>query len=139
MRAAWVIVVGALVFASGCAQKDWIDRTLVTENVTGVWHGSVTSASGPSIHEEVRLELEQQGPKVAGFFLGNPVLVGLRGTTPIEGSVAGDLFKFRDARGLMVGELTVGGDEMTGRGALGQYRQVTFTLWRVESANAPPR
>ena len=53
--------------------------------------------------------------------------------------MAGDLFKFRDARGLLIGELTVGGDEMTGRGALGQYRQVTFTLWRVESANAPPR
>ena len=35
MRAAWVVIGVALVFASGCAQKDWIDRTLVTVDVTG--------------------------------------------------------------------------------------------------------
>jgi len=38
----WVFV--ALVFASGCAQKDWIDRTLVTVDVTGVWSGSLRGA-----------------------------------------------------------------------------------------------
>jgi hypothetical protein len=30
MRAAWVVIGVALVLASGCAQQDWIDRTLVT-------------------------------------------------------------------------------------------------------------
>src|SRR5215510_13089789 len=38
MRAMWAFIVTALVFGS-CAQKDWIDRTLVTVDVTGTWHG----------------------------------------------------------------------------------------------------
>jgi len=36
MRAALGVIAAAVVFASGCAQKDWIDRTLVTER-----HGRV--------------------------------------------------------------------------------------------------
>jgi len=35
MKPLWVVIVVAVVFASGCAQKDWIDRTLVTVDVTG--------------------------------------------------------------------------------------------------------
>lgn len=50
-----------------------------------------------------------------------------------------DVFKFRDARNLFVGQLTVGGDEMTGQGTVGQNRQVAFTLRRVERAATPPR
>jgi hypothetical protein len=30
-----LLVVVALVFGSGCAKQDWIDRTLVTVDVTG--------------------------------------------------------------------------------------------------------
>jgi|SRR5215472_16154633 len=136
MRAMWVFV--ALVFASGCAQKDWIDRTLVTVDVTGTWYGTMATTSGqPSTHQEVRFELEQKGPKVTGLFRGGLFVSG--GTTPIEGSMTGDVFKFRDARNLLVGELTVGGDEVTGQGTVGQNRQVAFTLRRVERAATPPR
>jgi len=39
MRAAWLVIGVALALASGCAQSDWIDRTLVTVNVTGEWRG----------------------------------------------------------------------------------------------------
>src|SRR5215467_4273313 len=60
MRAMWAFVATALVLGS-CAQKDWIDRTLVTENVTGVWAGSFTG--GPS---RFQFELQQQGAKVTG-------------------------------------------------------------------------
>ena len=35
MRAALGVLGVVLMLASGCAQKDWIDRTLVTENVAG--------------------------------------------------------------------------------------------------------
>jgi hypothetical protein len=54
--ALWVIAV-AWVFASGCAQKDWIDRTLVTTDVSGVWTGSMATLDGqPMISIDVRLD-----------------------------------------------------------------------------------
>ena len=39
MRAMWALVATALVLGSGCVKQDWIDRTLVTVDVTGNWHG----------------------------------------------------------------------------------------------------
>ena len=58
-----VLIVAALAFASGCAQTDWIDRTLVTVDVTGVWFGSTGQGSSFS---GLLLQLEQQGSKVKG-------------------------------------------------------------------------
>jgi len=96
MRAMWVLVATALVFASGCVkQQDWIDRTLVTVDVSGVWEGSIATQSGqPAINQEVRLELQQQGSKVKGSLrdFGGRV-------RDIEGSVVGDMFSFKDVRG----------------------------------------
>ena len=66
MRAiARMILVAALVCGSGCARSDWIDRTLVTVDVTGRWIGDASggSAMGGASYEFV---LEQQGPKVKG-------------------------------------------------------------------------
>src|SRR5215470_7586052 len=64
MRAMWAFVATALLFASGCAvQKDWIDRTLVTVDVTGVWEGTFAGTGGSG---DVRFVLQQQGPKVTG-------------------------------------------------------------------------
>jgi hypothetical protein len=133
-----VLTAATLLFGSGCAKSDWIDRTLVTETVTGVWTGSMVSPDGqPMISSAVRLELQQQGAKVIGSFEGNTTgsYVG-RGSTPIEGSVAGDMFRFNDARGTVNGELTVSGDEMTGHGIHGT-RRVAITLRRVEAALPP--
>ena len=96
-----------------------------------------TMSGQPSTHQEVRFELEQKGPNVTGLFRGSLFVSG--GATPIEGSVTGDVFKFRDARNLFVGQLTVGGDEIPGQGTVGQNRQVAFTLRRVERAATPPR
>jgi hypothetical protein len=65
-----VLVTTALVFSgSGCAAKqDWIDRTLVTVDVTGTWSGSVTELAVMSAHAPVLLfELEQQGSTVKGY------------------------------------------------------------------------
>ena len=47
MRAAWVVIGVALVLASGCAQQDWIDRTLVTVDVTGIWERAGSSTVRP--------------------------------------------------------------------------------------------
>ena len=56
MRAIWVFVAIALVLGS-CAQKDWIDRTLVTEDVTGSWYGRISGSAGTG--REVVFDLEQ--------------------------------------------------------------------------------
>ena len=122
----WVFV--ALVFASGCAQKDWIDRTLVTVDVTGVWSGSLRGAQAP---RDVQLELKQEGSKVTGTMVASRIHSGDT-ASPVQGNVAGDLFTFHDARGTLSGALTVGEDEMTGR-ADGLYGQRGITLHRESS------
>ena len=102
------LVVALLANGLGCARTDWIDRTLVTENVTGVWAGSMGTSTS---YRDMRLELQHEGGKVVGivrFFPGGY-------SESVEGSMAGDLFTFKAARGGFSGELTVGGDEMTGR------------------------
>jgi hypothetical protein len=115
-----VLIAAALAFGSGCVRSDWIDRTLVTVDVTGVWTGKAYIPHAVTgLIVDVRLELEQQGPKVKGSIrpsgsipwrsLDRPSTAG-----PIEGSVAGDVFEFRETNGHIRGQLTVSGDEMTG-------------------------
>src|SRR5262245_3544803 len=116
----WVVLFAvALTLVSGCAKKDWIDRTLVTVDVTGTWVGSSNRPAGGSTTSfEARLELEQQGPKVKGkvFLIGSGVPAALTGAPsgPIEGTVTGDVFSFSQTNGVIVGEMTVDGDEMRG-------------------------
>ena len=122
-----VLIAAALAFGLGCAQTDWIDRTLVTVDVTGVWQseGSAT----------VELELKQQGSTVKGFLVVRP---GTGGPRPIDGTVAGDVFRFRDSRGNWEGEFTVSGDEMNGQAVIlfGGSRR-PFSLLRVDSSAHP--
>jgi hypothetical protein len=54
-----VLIATALAFSSGCAPTDWIDRTLVTEDVTGTWYGRTE-------RELFFLELKQEGSRVTG-------------------------------------------------------------------------
>src|SRR5215470_1184755 len=65
MRAMWAFVATTLVLSSGCTKQDWIDRTLVTVDVTGTWLGDIEGTAGGS--RELSLELEQQGSTVKGF------------------------------------------------------------------------
>jgi len=145
MTAMWAFVATALVFGSGCAKQDWIDRTLVTADVSGVWTGSVASHDGQTaISFELRLELRQNATKVTGSFEPTTVPLGLntRGVSPIEGRVANDVFTFEVQKAILTGELTIDGDEMRGNGLAGNSRQVTITLRRVEvatPAGSPPR
>ena len=82
-----VLIAGVLTLGSGCAKPpDWIEQTLVTVDVTGTWRGS------PGAFE---LKLEQHGSKVTGTIFV-PVSTN---TGAIEGSVSGDVFRFRQTSG----------------------------------------
>jgi hypothetical protein len=132
---AGVLLAAALAFGAGCMQADWIDRTLVTEDGTGSWYGTCDAAG---TKPELWLELRQQGPNVTGTYrtsgLGNyrsqVVAAG-----QIEGSVAGDVFAFKDPRGTIKGEMTVDGDEM--KGQLTAVRASFIILRRSDSAPRP--
>jgi hypothetical protein len=131
MKAVGFILAAALVFGSGCAQTDWIDRTLVTVDVTGVWNMIVVARPGtPATASEGALELQQQGPNVTGYWRTGTVNAG-----PIVGTVAGDVFKFNNNRGSS-GEMRVSGDEMTGL-LSGQYGVRPVSLRRVNPAPQP--
>jgi len=110
-----MLVAAFLACASSCAKPDWIQQTLVTVDVTGVWIGSTTRQSGLSTFE-VRLELEQQGPKVTGSVRQTGPGFGGFGalTGPLDGFIRGDVFSFALTNATAQGELTVTGDEMTG-------------------------
>jgi hypothetical protein len=140
-----VLVATALVFGgSGCAKTDWIDRTLVTVDVTGAWYGS----AGQGNHSfTLLLDLEQEGSKVKGSVrvkgsgAGRIGLAISESREHVEGTVAGDLFTFREQNGPLEGELTVHGDEMTGRTSMAQGT-FPLSLRRVQpstSPGSPPR
>ena len=131
MRAiAGLLLATMLTMSVGCAKTDWIDRTLVTVDVTGAWQGSEKTLS-------LKLDLEQEGSTVKGFvrYRGvNPLPGGSTGG-PIEGTVAGDVFRFRDSRGTVEGELRVSGDEMSG--LVSYFGQRSLTLRRVDPSTRP--
>jgi hypothetical protein len=131
------LVVLALALGSGCARPDWIQQTLVTVDVTGAWVGSTMPRLVGGSSYEVRLELEQEGAKVKG----NMVFIGTVGSTPpkgaIEGSVAGDVFRFQQTTGSLVGEMTVSGDEMKGSMTIGT--PLPTTLRRIDTSSVPRR
>ena len=132
---AGLLIAAALAFASGCAKTDWIDRTLVTVDVTGTWEGKAASVGAAMGATDLLFELEQQGSTVKGLVRvtgrsGGPVPIA----GPIEGTVAGDVFRFRTTRGVE-GELTVSGDEMNGRVSL--LGSQPLSLRRVDPSSRP--
>ena len=117
---AGLLLATALAVGAGCAQTDWIDRTLVTVDVTGVWTGRAYiphAVTGLII--DLRLELEQEGAKVKGSVRPSGSIPWRNldpspTSGPLEGTVAGDVFEFKEVTGHLAGRLTVSGDEMTG-------------------------
>ena len=101
-----------LACGSGCAKPDWIQQTLVTVDMTGTWR----STEGGLFE----LALEQKGAEVTGSFLrqGLPQAQGGNTSGGIEGSVAGDAFRFKQTTGTFAnleGDMTLSGDEMSGK------------------------
>ena len=81
-----VLFLAALAPGSGCARSDGIEQTLVTVDVAGVWSGEVRSRS------------TMAGTTLTGSFVmsGSVGLIAGSASTsgPIEGTVAGDVFRF---------------------------------------------
>ena len=126
-------LVALLIVVSGCARPDWIERTLVTVDVTGTWEGA---PAGPG-YGVLQLSLEQQGSQVKGRIRhvgGGSACASVVG--PLEGSVAGDVFSFKQTNASISGEMTVSGDEMSGGGSgpCGRFRLV---LRRVNASSSP--
>jgi hypothetical protein len=137
-----MIMVATLAVNSGCAKTDWIDRTLVTVDVTGTWLGRVAGTGTGGLPPDFLLELEQQGSTVKGImrFPAGGTSPGVSYQSriapgPVDGTVAGDLFRFRVTNGSVEGELTVSGDEMDGQVSWSGRRPVT--LRRVDSSSPP--
>jgi len=112
---AGMLMMSTLLVGAGCAQKDWIDRTLVTVDVTGVWRGTMTTPGVTAIN--VVMTLEQRGAKVTGDLKYD---IFSERSGPIEGTVSGDIFQFSSMRGIITGELLVNGEEMSGEGSAGR-------------------
>ena len=89
---------------------------------------------------EFFLELKQEGSRVTGSMQIIPGGLAAR-AGPIEGTVSGDAFHFRQPSGTVAGELTVSGEEMNGRVTLDQGKS-PISLRRVDSSaqpGSPPR
>ena len=124
-----------LAMSAGCAQTDWIDRTLVTVDVTGAWIGQDQSTGVATLTADVFLELVQEGSTVKGSIRSKSQVGLIRGE--IDGTVAGDVFRFRATRGDAEGEMRVNGDVMTGQMAWGSMGGRPISLRRVDSSSPP--
>jgi len=126
-----------LTLTTGCASTDWIDRTLVTVDVTGTWYGR---SGQPGSDREVFLELKQEGSRVTGFARITQTIFGSV-ARPIDGTVAGDVFRFRGSTGSgstgssSEGEVTVSGDEMNGQASF--VGRGPVSLRRVDPSSRP--
>ena len=137
-----LLLVLAIASTIGCAQKDWIDRTLVTVDVTGTWQGTHQGTG-----MVVEFELKQEGSTVKGFMRmiagSSQNVAGVR-DGPIVGTVAGDVFRFEQPTGRAEGELrVVSEDEMEGRASI-QFGVSRLILRRVrpplsQEGSPPPR
>jgi hypothetical protein len=136
--AAQLLIAATLLSAAGCAKTDWIDRTLVTVDVTGTWSGSIVAAGGGGASGGRYVVFELQGSTVKGS-----IQTTWPGNAPrtVEGTVTGDVFRFKDPRGNWEGELTVSGDEMDGRAAYaGSVGRISLRRGDTSSPPAsPPR
>jgi hypothetical protein len=111
-RTRWLLI-GLLFLASaGCARRDWVSDLLVLTDVTGTWEGSA-AAKLTARTLVITMALQQGGPKVTGELLWSGGFGGQGGSEQLEGVVTGEVLSF--SRGPIQGELTVDGDEMTGR------------------------
>ena len=117
-----LLVMLLVAIGQGCARGDWIDRTLVTESVTGLIsiEGNVAGDAFRFKDDRGTLtgELTISGDEMRGpGSIGNsrPVMQSTAIRGPVEGTMAGETFRFKQTNGSAVGELTVSGDDMIGQ------------------------
>src|SRR5262245_66553084 len=100
----------SLAICLGCAKQDWIDRTLVTVDVTGAWSGELLSrggAGGMAQRSTVSLTLDQKGSRVTGAFevvateFALFSSLGARRSGGVEGTVAGGALMISVSNGVL--------------------------------------
>jgi hypothetical protein len=128
----------AMAIASGCSTRpDWIERTLVTVDVTGVWQGISEAGMGGG-NVALWLDLRQEGPKVTGSARPEGGL-----SRSIEGTIAGDMFSFKSSGAAVTGEMTVSGDKMRGdlvvQTGTSTYRVLLLQRTGTSRPDLPPR
>ena len=110
-----MLTAAALSIGVGCTTSpDWIERTLVTVDVTGTWSGTIAAGGTTAA---ILIDLKQEGPKVEGSVRWNGMAFTTNvGDLPglVEGTVSGDRFEFRRTNGILRGDVIVSGDEMAG-------------------------
>jgi hypothetical protein len=122
-------VAAGLLLGSGCASRpDWIEATLVTVDVSGVWYGEIHGATLGFVGSPLVLDLTQQGSKVTGSMRIDGLYRASGG--PVEGRVTGDRFQFSRLGYPIRGEGTVDGDEITGQ--LVWFQVIELRLRRAE-------
>ena len=116
----WLQVWLVLLIASGCARSDWIERTLVTVDVTGRWIGTW---SGSGTADNFEMTLRQTGPKATGDVSvpGGALAHDLSG--PIMATISGDVLSFSRPDGRLRGDVVVAVDEMSGTLTLTPFSQ----------------
>jgi hypothetical protein len=124
----------ALLYGSACAGPDRIDRTTAPVDVTGLWEGAASATVG---HGTLQLLLEQQGSQVQGSIRNYGVMSACAtGEGPLEGTVADDVFTFKQTNSPITGEMKVASDQMSGGGS-GHCGRFQFTLRRVNTSSSP--
>ena len=116
-----VLVAAVLACGWGCAKPDWIQQTVLTEDVTGRWRGTWRGAGGSG---DIWLDLRQDGAKVTGELRTTGTDQTIRRDGPIEGRMSGNSFTFHSVRHTLTGELSVSGDSMDGT-VVGNVRWAT--------------
>ncbi len=92
-----MLIAAVLLLSPGCVkQPDWIETTLVTVDVTGVWEGTVPVGDPGAVplrtgHIRLLFDLEQEGPKVKGSFRHRlpETLVPSKGVSAATSSTSG--------------------------------------------------
>ena len=129
-HSARLLIAATLIFAAGCAKQDWIDRTLVTVDVTGDW------VIWPD--NNLWLQLKQEGAKVTGSYRWTGWWANEDRGGALEGTLNGDTFQFTQVTGGagLEAEMVVNGDEMSGR-LRTKYGPTLRTFHRVSSPSQP--
>ena len=122
----------------GCARGDWTTQTLTLADVTGTWEGPIYVGYG--FEQRIRFVLQQNGPKVKGEVKGpDGASIG-----SVEGMVNGEILSWQMTgrlntgsygsrlSGTYRGEVTVNGDELSGR-ANGPACPCPYLLRRVNT------
>ena len=108
-----LMIVGMVLFLAGCATAgDRGGAVAPAVDVTGTWNGSFTNVGSTGNNFSFVAVLEPKGNIVTGTMSGG--LASYNG--PIQGTVSGNTFSWRQLMGSASGTVTVSGHEMNGTG-----------------------